>query len=211
MIRSGKLCLLFLGLAWLHPAGLRAQPALERLERQLQAPVAQEPAREAGYLGVITRNEAGGGFIRVVEVVPDGPAAQAGVQVDDLILSAEGRLTRQMNDLAATLQGRAPGERVSLAVMRRQQEQTIVVTLGRRPQAAEGPALIAPRSGQAPLGPLPETRARPPLAPPAAEAVGPARGADSRTDQARLDLLERRLAELERRLAELERLLTRRP
>src|SRR5688572_23882371 len=110
----------------LWAAAASAQPALERLERQLQNPAAQapQPARETGYLGLITRNDASGGFIRVVQVVPDSPAAAAGLLADDVILSAQGRLTRQMNDLATVIQGTAPGERISLAVMRGQEQRT---------------------------------------------------------------------------------------
>jgi hypothetical protein len=115
-----------------------------------------------------------------------------------------------MNDLATALQGRSPGERVSLTVMRGQQERSVAVVLGRRPQTADGPTLIPPRGGQStPANVPPETVTRRP--PPPGEAIDPGRPAEPRTEQARLDLLERRLAELERRLAELERLLSRRP
>ncbi len=181
-----------------------AQPALERLEKQLQAPVAAQPARESGYLGLITRDEAGGGFIRVVQVVGDSPAALAGLRTDDLILSVDGRLTRSMNDLAAALQGRSAGDRLSLAVMRGQEERTIPVTLGRR-TPADGPALIAPQDNNPLENPAVDRPA------PAPDRVPPPASGTVRGDTARLDLLERRMAELERRLAELERLLSRRP
>jgi membrane-associated protease RseP (regulator of RpoE activity) len=190
----------------LSPALAFAQPALERLERQLQAPpnAANPPVtRESGYLGVVTRNnEAGDGFIRVVEVVPDGPSALAGLREGDLILSVDGRLTRQMNDLATALQGRAPGERVTLAVMRGEEQRTVMVTLGRRAAVTDGPALIAPQAADT-------TVRRPPTPGEPVELPRPAE--TPRSDQARIDLLERRVAELERRLAELQRLLDRRP
>ena len=140
----------------------------------------------------------------------DGPSALAGLREGDLILSVDGRLTRQMNDLSAALQGRAPGERITLAIMRGEEQRTIVVTLGRRAAVTEGPALIAPQAN--------DNTARRPLAPPTpgepVELPRPAeapRDDQARNDQARIDLLERRVAELERRLAELQRLLDRRP
>lgn len=193
----------------LAPSLAWAQPALERLERQLQAPANaapnQPPSRESGYLGVVTRNnDAADGFIRVVEVVPDGPSAVAGIHVGDLILSVDGRLTRQMNDLASALQGRGPGDRITLAVMRGEEQRTISVTLGRRAAVTDGPALIAPQAN--------DTTTRRPVAPPAAEPLDPGRAPPAApNDQTRIDLLERRVAELERRLAEMERLLNRRP
>src|SRR5262249_47036836 len=136
---------------------------------------------------------------------------------DDLIVSADGRITRQMNDLAGILQGRAPGDRVTLTVLRNQQDRTVNVVLGRRPQTTEGPALIPPRTAQAPAvnsaaaKPPAETTARRPPPPPQPEAINPGRTAEAKSDQSRIDLLERRIAELERRLSELERLLSRRP
>ena len=193
----------------LSAATAAAQPALERLERQLQAPAAQQPAREAGYLGLVTRNDTAGGFIRVVQVVPGSPAAVAGMRTDDVILGAGGRLTREMNDLATVLQGRAPGEQISFDVMRGQEPRTVAITLGRRQQTEDGPALIPPQA-QAGDRPAAVAAGRPP-GPPAPETIDPSRPATPRSEAARLDLLERRMAELERRLAELERLLTGRP
>jgi hypothetical protein len=129
------------------------------------------------------------------------------LRADDVILSVEGRLTREMNDLASALQGRAPGARISLTLMRDQEERTVAVTLGRRPPTTDGPALISPQTGPAPNIPNAASAQRPltdllsdPSRPPAV-----------RGESARLDLLERRMAELERRLAELERLLSRGP
>jgi hypothetical protein len=61
--------------------------------------------------------------------------------------------------------------------------------------------------GALPGDPLPESRIPRPL--PDLDLDPP--GQPSRDPQARIDLLERRVAELERRLAELERLLRRSP
>lgn len=188
-----------------------AQPALERLEKQLQVPAAQQPTKEQGYLGLITRNDPTGNFIRVVQVVADSPAAQAGVRTEDVILSIDGRLTRDMNTLAAALQGRLPGDRLTVALLRGQEERTVTVMLGRRTPTSEGPMLIPPQTSSGPQANPVAVASPPPPGPPVPEVVAPARNSNPGGESSRIDLLERRVAELERRLAELERLLSRRP
>lgn len=208
MIHSARPALVVLWLAICSPVA--AQPALERLERQLQTPAAQPPRGGNGYLGLVTKaNDAGGGFIRVVEVVPGGPAALAGLQADDVILSVDGRLTRQMDDLAAALEGRSPGDRITLAILRGQQQREVPLTLGRRSATTEGPALLPPPGGLPSGDSAREAAAQRPVTP--VEPLASPPQADSRTLEGRIDLLERRVAELERRLAELERLLRNRP
>ena len=218
-----------------------AQPALERLEKQLLgqpevapqlkppanappgngAPGNPPPAREPGYLGVLTRdNPPPGSYIQVVEVLPNGPAALAGLKVGDLIIRVDEQATRRMADLAPLLERSLAGDALTFTVLRGRDEQELVVTLGRRPPPAErkfeafGPVKQQGQPQQQQELPPPDGNGPPPRVdrspeqPPLARAPAAIPRDD---DKARIDLLERRVAELERRLAELERLLERRP
>jgi carboxyl-terminal processing protease len=63
---------------------------------------------------------------RIVSLLPDGPAARAGVRADDRVVAIDGVAITGLNerDVVAKLQGR-PGSRVSLALHRPQSERTI--------------------------------------------------------------------------------------
>src|SRR4051794_17847359 len=67
------------------------------------------------WLGVDLRTLAGTG-VMVASTSPSGPAAQAGVRPGDLILSAGGRQTASVDDLATVLAGKRPGSRLALDV-----------------------------------------------------------------------------------------------
>jgi S1-C subfamily serine protease len=56
--------------------------------------------------------------IGVVEVAPDGPAAQAGVRTGDCIVTAAGRVTTSVDDLTRVLGLVPPGGPLTLGVVR---------------------------------------------------------------------------------------------
>ena len=70
----------------------------------------------------------------VVDVVEDGPAAEAGMQKGDVITELDGRSISSMEQLQQVLQYYAAGEKVDVIVQRSDnggyQEQTMSVTLG---------------------------------------------------------------------------------
>ena len=149
-----------LGIGLAVPAPLAAQ-ALERLEAALEGNPAA-PA-EPGYLGVITDDREDRGFgVRVMEVIPGGPALAAGVQEDDLIVAANGVQVRSMDDLAAIVQKTPAGGRIAFDLLRERQMVQATVTLGKRPAPGErrfeqfgpipneGPT---PKQGSAPQAP----------------------------------------------------------
>jgi S1-C subfamily serine protease len=84
----------------------------------------------------------------VQEVVPGGPAAQAGIRAGsqrlrfqgevfraggDVIVAVAGRQIREESDVARALAEHRPGERVKLDVVRGDQRMTVEVRLGKRP------------------------------------------------------------------------------
>jgi S1-C subfamily serine protease len=66
-------------------------------------------------------------------IVPGGPAAEAGLQEDDVILAIGGTEIDREHPLDAVLSGFAPGQTVPVRILRSGGERTINVTLGTRP------------------------------------------------------------------------------
>lgn len=78
-------------------------------------------------IGVDGRDEMRG--FRVVMLVDGGPAATAGIQVDDYIISVDGEPTRTKNDLIAVLSNRSPGDEVKVTVIRAGKRVTVDAVL----------------------------------------------------------------------------------
>lgn len=66
----------------------------------------------------------------VTEVLPDGPAAVAGLQPNDAILSLNGQTIASGKDLAGKITDLDPNSSVELRLLRDGGEQTVTVTLG---------------------------------------------------------------------------------
>ena len=126
-----------------------AQPILNRVEQFIRdqidngrpVPQGARPANEQGYMGLVADDsqEQGRG-VRIVELTPGSPAAAAGVQKGDLITVIAGQRIGTMDDLARTVQGKPPGTRLTISLLRGNDERQLDVTLGRRGQAAARPA-----------------------------------------------------------------------
>ena len=86
---------------------------------------------ELGYLGI---SSAGGHEailgVPVTEVVPDSPAAEAGLQPGDVILSMEGEEMYNISELSAEIKLRTPGETVELELERDGDRYIATVVLG---------------------------------------------------------------------------------
>jgi putative serine protease PepD len=91
------------------------------------------------YLGVSTGpaspTSADGAVVRSVE--PGSPAQRGGLQVDDVITSIEGRRVSDPADVSAAVNGRSPGDHVTVEVRRDGQPVSLDVELGTRP--TQGP------------------------------------------------------------------------
>jgi len=71
----------------------------------------------------------------VTSVAEDGPAAQAGLLIGDVLLEVASQRTRDLDDLQAALYGDRVGQRISATVLRGGQRQAIDVTVGERPRS----------------------------------------------------------------------------
>lgn len=98
----------------------------------------------------------------VAEVMPDSPAAEAGLQAGDIVLAFEGEDIERSADLPPMV-GRTPvGEEVDLTVLRQGSERTVEVEIGRLPEQESASASPGgpPGSAGGPLGlqvePLPD-------------------------------------------------------
>jgi serine protease Do len=85
----------------------------------------------------------------VEDVTPNGPAARAGVQHGDTIVSVDGRPVKEPNDLIGYVSSLEPGRPVRLGVVRDGRTQTLTATLAERPgqSAAETSASPAEARG----------------------------------------------------------------
>jgi serine protease Do len=89
---------------------------------------------ETAFLGVSVGNvESGQAGALIAEVTPGSPADEAGIEVDDLVISIDGVEVQGGSDLAAQVQTHRPGTAVDLVVVRDGEQTTFNVTLDQRP------------------------------------------------------------------------------
>jgi serine protease Do len=86
--------------------------------------------------------------VLVSDVMPDSPAAKAGLQSGDTITSVDDKAVKTPRELTTAIGTMAPGKEVSLHVLHEGKAKTIKVDLGTRPGAAE---LAAGKPGDAGL------------------------------------------------------------
>ena len=84
-----------------------------------------------GFLGVSsTAPSDGEAGAQIAQVEPGSAAAQAGLEVGDVIVSVDGSAIKAQGDLAVTVGTHEPGDQVSIEVVRGGSTMTIEVTLG---------------------------------------------------------------------------------
>jgi len=96
-----------------------------KLQQEDNLPVSEGAVIGGGANGSTGQTEPG--------VVPDSPAAQAGLRDGDIVTAVEGVKIDAEHPLDAVLVQFAPGRTVTLTVLRDGQEVQVQVTLGTRP------------------------------------------------------------------------------
>ena len=102
-----------------------------------------------GYLGVTLQPEITPELVQefhlpdangalVTEVMPDTPAARAGIQRDDYIIEFNGKKITDRRHLRLMVSQAAPQSKVAVKVMRNGREKTLTVTLGVQPPELGG-------------------------------------------------------------------------
>ncbi len=124
-------------------------PAVESKTETAPAVEAMPAAKtEKAYLGVVSSSipdvlaehlgiKADEGIV-VGSVMPDGPAAKAGISVNDIITRVADQPVNSSLDLTKLVGGRKPGEKVHLDVIHKGKPAGIDVTLGTRPAEMAG-------------------------------------------------------------------------
>ncbi|MGR3491101.1 MAG: PDZ domain-containing protein, partial [Shimia sp.] len=83
--------------------------------------------------------------------VPEGPAAEAGMMTNDIIIEFDGQAVEDTRELVRIVGNSPVGKTVRVVVLRDGEEETLAVTLGRRETAVAVPAAQA-----GPDGPVPQ-------------------------------------------------------
>ena len=120
------------------PAG-NAPAALPDIKLDAEA----APKAETAFLGVVSLEvpellaahiglEPGDGIV-VRSLVPGGPAALAGVAVNDVIVKVDGQPVGSPLEISKQVAGHKPGEKISLDLIHAGKPTTLDVTLGVRP------------------------------------------------------------------------------
>jgi S1-C subfamily serine protease len=71
--------------------------------------------------------------VTVASVAPGGPAARAGLEAGDRVVSVDGRPVTEPGDVVDALDGDEPGDEVTVEVERDGSRERIEVELGNRP------------------------------------------------------------------------------
>ncbi|MEM6393489.1 MAG: trypsin-like peptidase domain-containing protein [Planctomycetota bacterium] len=109
---------------------------------------------DRGYLGVLiadltdelaqTFEYDGPGGVLVQDILPDGPAQEAGIELGDIIQRINDKAVKSSEDLRYTVSQITPGEAVQVEVFREGKVVTLTLTLGRMPD--DGLAQARPRN-----------------------------------------------------------------
>ena len=96
-----------------------------------EGPFAQKPVKGNGFLGFASEAHDGEG-VKVTKVGEETPAAEAGLKVGDILLTANETKLSKREDIKELLKDLAVGDKFDFEVKRGEKTETITVTLGER-------------------------------------------------------------------------------
>jgi membrane-associated protease RseP (regulator of RpoE activity) len=130
--------------------------------------------------------------VLIAKVETDSPAARAGIQVGDIVTSADGEKVERKRDLVRAIRRKKEGDTVRIELVRDRASKTLTVTVAEREDGQIrvgdfGPGMRKFHHRMRPMPPVPPV---PPVAP-----VPPSPGLQERLDdfEKRLDALESRV------------------
>lgn len=131
------------------------------------------PPAADGWLGIYLSDQEDAAV--VAEVIPDSPAHKAGLLAGDVLLAVGDVATPDAESFVAAIRKGKAGDRITIKLRRGEREQTVVVTLGNRPDAPGATATARPPAGSASTRargepPAPASESKPTKPPGAAEA-----------------------------------------
>ena len=97
----------------------------------------------------------------ITQVVPDSPAAKAGLKAEDIILEADGQEVRDFDQLRNLIGLRRVGDRIEMKVLREGKPRAITVVIGKNTEqvAEAGGGKLHPRLAGATFAPIDENNA----------------------------------------------------
>ncbi|MFO0842243.1 MAG: PDZ domain-containing protein [Gemmataceae bacterium] len=91
-----------------------------------------------GYLGVRSDDAEKEGGAKVTSLTEGAPAEKAGLKANDVVTAVDGKPVKKADDFSAAIQGRKPGETITITVTRDGKPLTIQATLGEPPDLQAG-------------------------------------------------------------------------
>jgi S1-C subfamily serine protease len=85
--------------------------------------------------------------VLVGELLPDSPAAKAGIEEHDVIQQVEGQTVKALPDFQKVMRTTKPGQEITVTVLRGEATKEFKVTLGTRPPNTQGAGATTRRSG----------------------------------------------------------------
>jgi Zn-dependent M28 family amino/carboxypeptidase len=113
----------------------RTDPLTVQIDRaDSSAPTADRgsTAPRRASLGTMPDFAFSGDGVRIQQVVPESPAARAGLEAGDVIIALDGETVDDLRGYSAQLKARAPGDVVAISVLRDGEEMVVTATLGER-------------------------------------------------------------------------------
>jgi serine protease Do len=137
------------------------RPALALLALTvLMLPTAKGQTQDWPWLGVIITDISsgnvegyggGGAGSYVTGIENAGPASAAGLHRHDIIIAVDGRTALNTRELTCIIQGKRPGDVVSVTIMRGGRQRSVPATLGRWPPSSEFPRPALANCGKDPV------------------------------------------------------------